>query len=100
MDGEKPKSRLDVSFCHETAGTKLLNSGNCIIYGNILQGKIILFNKIVNAGCPRFWKGQMKNCSKLLGVLFGDKANGGNLKILKRRGREGTHSTPFRDFVC
>jgi len=40
---------------------------------------------LISHGDPGFMEGQMRtNCSKIVRVLFGDKANGGNLEILKR----------------
>ena len=80
---------------HETVRAESLDSRNGIVNCYELQRKIVLVNKMVYIGIPRFGKGQMEYSPKFVRMLFWNKANWGNLEILKRRGRKGARSTPL-----
>ena len=66
MNGEEPKCRFYVSFGHETVRAKPLDSGNGINNCYVLERKIVLLNKMVYTGIPRFGKGQMEYSPKFV----------------------------------
>ena len=53
MDRNKAKGRLYVCFSHVAALAKVLNcwAGMCNL--NLLEGEIVLFNKVIDARGPR-----------------------------------------------
>ena len=86
VNRKKSKSWFYVSFGHKTICPKPLDSPNCIIDGDVLKGKIILVDKMVYAWGPWFGEGQIKYGSECLWMFLGDKANRGDLEILKGGG--------------
>ena len=50
---DKAKGRLYVCFSHVAALAKVLNCCDGIVNCNILEGEIVLFNKIIHARGPR-----------------------------------------------
>ena len=94
MNGDNAEGRLNISFCHETAGAMFKDQWDSVVNADVLESEKFHLDVGVQAIRGPFGEREVENSAPFLAILFGDQPKGMDLKIWKGGESKGLARQP------
>ena len=104
MNGDNAEGRLNISFCHETAGAMFKDQWDSVVNADVLEGEKFKWDVGVQAirgpFGETFGEREVEDSAPFLAILFGDQPKEMDLKIWKGGGgiERACEATKFNFF--